>query len=148
MPIKQTLTTWNGKSADDIEAIFDQHHNDPDFLDATTGLLKDLSTQKGATWLLKKWLENGSEIKAEHLKRVYGCLPVLQHWESKLHILQCMPYLPINQKEKPKVESFLRGTLTDTNKFVRAWSYNGFYELALRHPEYIEEVQQFFQIWL
>ncbi len=37
-------------------------------------------------------------------------------------------------------------TLTDHNKFVRAWSYNGFFELSRQHSEYLDETKQFFQM--
>ncbi len=33
---------------------------------------------------------------------------------------------------------FLERNLCDENKFLRAWSYNGFHELARQHREYID----------
>ena len=41
---------------------------------------------------------------------------------------------------------FLRNCLVDNNKFVRAWAYNGFYELAVQYPEYEKETKQFFEM--
>lgn len=38
---------------------------------------------------------------------------------------------------------FLRNCLISDNKFVRAWAYNGFYELALQYPAYKTEVKKF-----
>ena len=148
MSINQEIATWNGKSADDIRAVYDKHHSESDFLDTILKLKNDSSYQKGATWLLKKWLESGNQLEAEHIKNVYGSLQSLEDWESKLVVLQSIPYMPIEKDEKTNVESFLRVTLTDSNKFVRAWSYNGLYELALQYPEYIEEVKQFFEMAL
>jgi len=77
---------------------------------------------------------------------VYKSLGTQEHWEAKLHILQSLPYLPIAERNRKAVEAFLRLTLTDANKFVRAWSYNGFYELARQHPKYQAETEQFFQM--
>ena len=73
-------------------------------------------------------------------------LDKLEHWETKLHILQSIPFMPIEITERKKVDAFLRETLTDPNKFVRAWSYNGFYELAMQHSEYLNETKQFFEM--
>ena len=42
----------------------------------------------------------------------------------------------------------MRHNLTATNKFVRAWSYNGLYELARRDPVYLPEVEQIFELAL
>ncbi|MES9854708.1 MAG: hypothetical protein ABW170_23100 [Candidatus Thiodiazotropha sp. L084R] len=148
MSIKQDIERWDGKSASDIGAVYDNYHIKPDFLDITLLLKSDVSYQKGATWLLKKWLESGNQLQAEHIKNVYSSLQLLKDWESKLHILQSIPYMPIDKNEKLSVESFLRGTLTDSNKFVRAWSYNGFYELAKQYPEYAEKVKQLFEMAL
>jgi len=148
MSINQEIATWDGKSADDIGAVYIEHHSKPGFLDSITNLITDAANQKGATWLLKKWLESGNQFEAERIRKVYDSLQALNDWESKLHVLQCIPYMPIEKDKKRNVELFLRITLTDSNKFVRAWSYNGFYELALQYPEYVNEVKQFFEMAL
>ncbi len=70
----------------------------------------------------------------------------IEQWESKLHILQSFPFMPIPHSEKKKVEVFLRKCLVENNKFVRVWAYNGFYELAVQFPEYINETKQFFEM--
>ncbi|MEW8322573.1 MAG: hypothetical protein AB2606_07985 [Candidatus Thiodiazotropha taylori] len=51
-----------------------------------------------------------------------------------------------SQVEQEEVSAFLRECLTSSNKFVRAWSYNGFYELAIQHPQYQQETKVFFEM--
>lgn len=148
MGVNQEIAEWNGKSADDIGAIYKQYYGNPDFADTVLNLIKDADLQKGATWLLKKWLESGNQLKNELIKEVYGSLQSLKDWESKLHILQSIPFMPIGKNEREKVEAFLRVTLTDRNKFVRAWTYNGFYELTVQYPEYTHEVKRLFEMAL
>ena len=148
MSIEQEIMKWNGKSKDDIEAVYETYRNKPNFLDTILTLKSDVSYQKGATWLLKKWLESGNQIKAGQVKNIYGSLSSLNDWEAKLHVLQSIPYMPIGVDDRSNVESFLRETLTDSNKFIRAWSYNGFYELAVQYPEYVVEVEQFLEMAL
>ncbi|WP_448250543.1 hypothetical protein [Thalassotalea agariperforans] len=54
--------------------------------------------------------------------------------------------MPITDAYSRSVYNFLIITLTDQNKFVRAWTYNGLYELSKQHPEYIKEAKQFFEM--
>ena len=146
MSMNQKIAAWDGKSADDIGTIYENYHRKQEFVDTVLKLIKDVSCQKGATWLLKKWLESGKQLDNRCIQEAYDALPELEDWESKLHILQCIPFMPIEKHQKDNVESFLRVTLSDTNKFVRAWSYNGFYELAMQHPEYAKEAKQLFEV--
>ncbi len=146
MNIEQEIAAWNGKSADDIRVIYKSHHAMPDFSSTVIKLLKESVYQKAATWLLKTWLESGNKLDNSQIKVIYGFLNKLDHWEAKLHVLQSMPFMPIEKTERKNVENFLRITLTDHNKFVRAWSYNGFYELATQHSEYVNETKQFFEM--
>jgi hypothetical protein len=44
--------------------------------------------------------------------------------------------MPILKPEKKMVEALLRECLVDNNKFIRAWSYNVFYELSIQYPEH------------
>ncbi len=41
------------------------------------------------------------------------------------------------------VVTFLRVGLQDKNKFVRAWSYSGFYLLGQQYPEYQDEAKAY-----
>ena len=148
MSIEQSIAAWDGKSTDDIQSVYDSHKSKPEFIGEILILNNEASYQKGATWLLKKWLESGNLITTDNVKNVFASLQSLNDWESKLHILQSIPYMPIEKEQKSNVERFLRTTITDSNKFVRAWSYNGFYELAMQYPEYTKEVRQFFDMAL
>jgi hypothetical protein len=47
---------------------------------------------------------------------------------------------------RSELERFVRIKLSDPNKFVRAWAYKGFYELAKAFPEYQTEASQFFEM--
>ncbi|WP_286235611.1 hypothetical protein [Thalassotalea sediminis] len=54
--------------------------------------------------------------------------------------------MSITNEESSNVYKFLRQTLTDQNNFVRAWSYNGFYELSRQHSMYKDETEQYFEM--
>lgn len=144
MSIEQKLSAWDGKSAADIRAIYDEYHTRDDFTDRIVELTTKPDCQKGATWLLKAWLETGNTLKQSQVSRIYGLLNKLEHWEAKLHVLQSIPFMTIAEADRDSVYRFLRTTIIDQNKLVRAWSYNGFYELSSQHGEYKEESERYF----
>ncbi|GJL62491.1 MAG: hypothetical protein NPIRA04_11450 [Nitrospirales bacterium] len=146
MNLKQEIAAWDGKSKDDIRDIYDRYCHASSFVSEVLRLTKQEPLQKGTTWLLKRHLEKTGCLESSEVKEVYLLLLKLEHWESKLHILQSIPYLPIPRTHKKKVEIFLRECLANDEKFVRAWTYNGFYELAVQYPEYQEETKKLFEI--
>lgn len=146
MSLEQEIAAWDGKSSDYIREIYESNHRQPDFVDNIIKLTIDATYQKGSTWLLKVWLESGNKLEKRQIRKIYDLLNKLEHWEAKLHVLQRISFMPIEQKMGNKVNAFLRKTRTDQNKFIRAWSYNGYYELAKQHPEYLNETKQLFEM--
>jgi len=146
MIIKSEIERWDGKSASDIGDIYTRHCHESSFVSEIITFIGVDKLQKGATWLLKRYLENEKELSKSEVISIYKNLEVIDHWESKLHILQSLPFMPIGNRQKNKVEAFLRKCLVDNNKFVRAWAYNGFYALAVQYPEYKKETKQFFEM--
>ena len=146
MCIRQEISSWDGKSAKVIRGIYDRNCHKSSFVSEVLRLVKHQTLQKGATWLLKRYLENSGCLEPRAIKEVYQLLPKLEHWETKLLVLQCIPYMPIPKTHKKKVETFLRECLVDDTKFVRAWAYSGLYELAFQYPEYQEETKQLFEM--
>ncbi len=146
MHIEQEIASWDGKSVDGIRAIYDAHKVEKHFADAIIALSFTEACEKGATWLLKAWLEAGNELAQPQIAKIYGSLNQLKHWEAKLHVLQSIPFMPITDAECSGLYAFLRATLADPNKFVRAWSYNGFYELSRQHAKYLDETKQYFEM--
>ena len=138
--LEADVAAWDGKSADAIAGVYARHAGRRGFLDGLVALLEKEPLQRGATWLLKHHLEQADEPGDRKLAdRVYAVLPDLTHWESRLHVLQCVPRLPISRARRKRVEAFVREALEDQKKFVRAWAYGALYELARQHDEYRAE---------
>ncbi|TQV89298.1 hypothetical protein [Aliikangiella coralliicola] len=144
--LKQQLKTWDGKSADDIAAIYHICRSLPNFINKTIKLMQNTEFQCGASWLLKYHCEQGGKITPLQVINIYRQVNELEHWSSQLHILQTMPSLPITQENQTIVESFLRRCIVSDNKFVRAWAYNGFDILATQHVQFRKEVDQFLEM--
>ncbi len=146
MSIEHEILNWDGKSSSDIGEVYNRYCNDDILPKTLVELSYKTEFQKGATWMLKHYLENGNEMKSNEISALVRLAPFLEHWESKLHFLQCLPYLVIGKSQQRTTELFLRKCITDDKKFVRAWAYNGFYELARQYPEYKPEVLKFFDM--
>ncbi len=146
LSIEREIIKWDGKSSSDINVIYNRYSNNDSFVSEIIKLIQQETLQKGTTWLLKRYLENGRAIAPNEISTIFNLLPKLEHWESKLHILQCIRFMQIAKTEKKGVEKFLRKCLTDSNKFVRAWAYHGFYEISIQYPEYKNETKQLFEI--
>ena len=95
MSIEQEILGWDGKSAIDIQAVYDRCHTESNFIDTIIKLLLTQAHEKGATWLLKAWLEAGNILETSQISKIYESLTQLKHWEAKLHVLQCISFMPI-----------------------------------------------------
>lgn len=88
------------------------------------------------TALLKRLAENGMRFTSEQRRTIFDSLAEVTDWESKLHLCQMLQHVKIAKGSQANVAWFLDRCLADPNKFLRAWAYNGFYELAKQHREY------------
>ena len=136
------LGSWDGKSAAVLQSIYERHSADADFLPTLLARLADVHLQRAATWLLKRHIELGNSLSATECRSVLGSLAAQEDWESKLHLLQCLPHLSVAEEGREGLEAFLDACVRSDRKFVRAWAYNGFNELALRFPQYRDAVDE------
>ena len=142
MTLLEEIASWDNKSATVLQSTYERHSDREDFLATILEHIADVELQRAATWLLKRHLEVGNSLSPGGSRAILGVLSDQEHWESKLHILQCLPYLDIPEDESAGLEQFLDSCLESDYKFLRAWAYNGFNELSLRFPRYREEVNR------
>ena len=142
MSLEQKIANWDGKSKETITAIYERFENESAFAPTLVRLSGQSELERGATWLLKRYLESGGTLSAKDVSQLLSALPASEDWEAKLHILQCLTLLRIADKDRTTVEAFVREGLDSDNKFVRAWAYSGFYELARQFRDYRDEAEQ------
>ena len=142
MTLLEEIVSWDNRSVTVLQSTYQRHSDEDDFLATILGHIADVELQRAGTWLLKRHLEGGNSLSPGDSRSILGALSDLKHWESKLHILQCLPYLEIPEDQSAGLERFLDSCLEGDNKFLRAWAYNGFNELSLRFPRYREEVNR------
>lgn len=138
MVLRDILLAWDGKKTEPLQAAFEAGQADPEFMPSLVFFLGEETLQPAASWLLKRGVEQGELPDPALTELLLGFLPICRHWATRLHLLQILPYLTLPQSRKVEVETFVRDAMADKNKFVRAWSYSGFYHLAVCFPEYRE----------
>lgn len=132
----EKMAAWDGKSVAVLQSAYERHHAEENFVTTILEHLAKVEAQRAATWLLKKHLEAGNTLTAAESRAIVGGLSLQEHWESKLHMLQCIRWLNIAEEDCAALERFLDAGVRSDSKFVRAWAYNGFNELSLRFPRY------------
>ena len=146
MTLKQEIGGWDKRSVHFIRSIYKLHHSDQEFFDQLITLMNDVPLQGGVTWLIKYHLNN-SDYKptANQAYEIYKNTCALNDWDGQLHILQIMSRLPIAENQQKEVENFLQKSIASNVKFVRAWAYDGFYQLACQHPDYRAKAEILFE---
>ena len=129
------LRAWDGSSVDPLQEVYRHYGTHSRFLPLLTQELGKETTGRPSSWLLKHYFEANRDVPEEVALIVFSHLDNLKHWEEKLHILQCFQYLPLEVADKNQLVLFIENCLTEKNKFVRAWAYNGYFLLAQRYPD-------------
>lgn len=121
-----------------LEDLLSRHPATHSLVRRLVALVGDETVQEQATWMLKRLAENHVNLKTSHLIALFGSASELSTWLSKLHVCQMLQHVVIPEESTGSVAWMLERNLMDENRFLRAWSYNGFYELAKQHPKYID----------
>jgi hypothetical protein len=137
MSLRSDIADWDCKSADDIRAVYDEHVRKRGFLKNIVSLTGEAELAVGTTWLLKNHFDEGGEPLSDALAfELFGYTDRLARWEARLHLLQCMQHVAVPTKRAQRVERFVSGCLSEETKFVRAWAYSAYHDLAASHPRY------------
>jgi len=139
MSLKEELERTNGDSGS-LELLLARRQSTRSFVNQLVLLIApdEPKLQIKATALLKRLAENKIRFTRSQLAAIFDSLAEATHWEAKLHLCQMLQHIKIPNGSETKVVWFLERCLSEENKFLRAWAYNGFYELAKQHHEYYD----------
>ncbi len=146
MKLVEAISKLNSHSPADLKVIYADFSEDPGFVASLLTLLVNNNTEIKSSWLLKHYLSCGNQLTSQQNSQLFHLLAGLDNWQAQLEILQSLSYMPVQPADRSVVEAFLRRCLASANKFVRAWSYNGFDILAEQYPQYRAEVDLFFEM--
>ncbi len=62
MSLLKDLQSWDGKSVNTIEKIASNYEQDSSLINELLPILEKEALQKGATWILKHYLESGGML--------------------------------------------------------------------------------------
>ncbi len=136
--LKDELAQWDG-SVESLGLTYQHRHADKDFLKELLALFTVQPLQLPASWLLKHALEDGVILADKQVSRLLKSAASLENWQARLHLLQSLQYLSIPSNSTDVLHAFLTACLQEDNKFIRAWAYQGFIELAQQHAAYQAE---------
>lgn len=135
------LQGWDGKHTEYLIDIYKANLLNPDFLDDLISIFRDdINLDVAATWLLKHHLEHKNIFFEKQIEAIFQYTNNAKHWGAQLHLLQILPMVRLNYKVLEQVEEFIKNCLKSPKKLVRAWAYNGLYELYNYKPELKKEV--------
>jgi hypothetical protein len=147
MDLECKLREWDGVHIEYLTRIYAAHYLDLIFFHTLISIcINDQSLQKPTTWLIKHHYDNGHTLPCDLTEKLLTTCKNIENWEAKLHLLQLLPYIKLTEKSIIITEDFTRKCLKDNNKFVRAWAYNGIYELTKYIPELNNELESICKI--
>ena len=136
------LKSWDGVHIESVTKLYDENVENSDFFEDLVVIYKnEQELQKVATWLIKHHYDKGNKLPNSLTEKLLSTCATIENWEAKLHILQLLPHFELTEKSLIATEGFARNCLTDKNKFVKAWAFNGLYVLTKYIPELKNELQ-------
>lgn len=140
--LKSKLELWDGVHIEYLKKLYQVNSSSLDFFEnLITICVNEQDLQKAATWLIKYHYDNGQALPDYLTERLLTACKNVENWEAKLHLLQLLPHFNLTDKSIIITDDFARECLADNNKFVRAWAYNGLYELTKYIPELKTELE-------
>jgi hypothetical protein len=140
--LKSKLKLWDGIHIEYLKELYEVNSSSLDFFEnLVTICVNEQDLQKTTTWLIKHHYDNGQTLPESITERLLTTCKNVENWEAKLHLLQLLPHFNLTKKSIITTDHFTRECLIDNNKFVRAWAYNGLYELTKYIPELITELE-------
>lgn len=99
----------------------------------------DKDMQTGASWLLRAYLADGSELASSQVGRLASNLLDMHDGFGRLHLCQAMDHIVVPRAHADVFADFFRSCQGTKNTFLRAWAPHGFFQLAQQFEEYRAE---------
>lgn len=136
------LKLWDGVHIEYLSELYRANFKRLEFFENLVTLtIHEQDLQKATTWLLKHHYDQGQTLPKLLTEKLLTTCNNIVNWEAKLHLLQLLPHFKLTGKSIPVADDFVRNCLKDNNKFVRAWAYNGLFELTKYIPEMKTELE-------
>ncbi|TDQ66777.1 hypothetical protein ATL17_0781 [Maritalea mobilis] len=141
-PLIQALLAFDGKQIAPLKQGLAAAEAG-DFLSLTDYFAHDnVMFQTGATWLVKGALECSKEIPANVVEAMFDAADHYAHWEPKLHALQSVQYLDVEQINRKKVAAALPVLSDDKKTLVQVWALDADVRLHIENESQLNRLRQ------
>ena len=142
MKLADAIRNFDGKHIEPLEAVASELLTDEGGVDALLVLSHsdDVKTQTAATWILKWLYEQQVTFTKPQTQEVLRLLREVTSWVAKLHLLQILDGLVIPPRNGNGLRKTLDLHVSDENKLLRAWAYNGLFVLGDQISRFREDV--------
>lgn len=139
--VRAALHAFDGKDFDGLRAIHDEGPASEEVLETLLDVFDERPAwvAAAATWLLRRYVEDGVEIREEMCARLVERLPLLPDGFARLHVCQTTQHLTIPEASAPGLADFFRECAVSPNTYLRAWAPDAFAHLALQHEAFADE---------
>ncbi|MFK8033272.1 MAG: hypothetical protein AB8B94_03930 [Hyphomicrobiales bacterium] len=129
------LSKFDGRTTTSLTDIEVAHGHEDGYVNSLIFLIGNGETNQsdGATWLIKAWLEQNKPFSKAQSDQLIERLPLIDCWQSQLHICQSIKNLTISASEASHVCEWLHGLLRHEKPFLRAWSLNALIVISNTH---------------
>lgn len=131
--LDDALAGWDGKSREDILDIEATWGEDEAYLEDLICWVGDPDTSDAASWLLKHAQDQRRPLP--DLRTALQAGAESPHWPTRLHLLQMLPDLTLDNRMRPAAEVLVFSSLSHERAMVRAWAYAGADQLAVTHAD-------------
>lgn len=124
MELIKALQDFDGKRTGVLEQLDASLPRDDSSATQLLEIAKHPNTnlQVAATWILKRWSEDGDPHIEDAAASLVELLKNAVHWEVRLHLLQMLSRTRIPSTSLSILKKELQCLMADKNKLVRAWS--------------------------
>jgi hypothetical protein len=145
--VESLLESWDGRGVEPFRHAAQVVPQEPAALMGLLRLARSPSdrVEVGATWVLKHHLEAGVVCDGRTGGSLIALISRARREESRLHLLQCLPFLQLSAAQATKLHPTLLEEIASPNAFVRAWAYNGLGLLVRHDDRFLPEVRDLFQ---
>ena len=137
--MKDVLSDFDNRSTGSLEAWLDELPEAPGLTEEVAQELLGLTaTEPGrlgaaATWMLKALLERGLVLERKQVARLGRTLDSLTDPWAALHVCQSVRFFQVTARNVSQFARFFERCAATDQKFLRAWSIDGYWRLAQAH---------------
>ena len=150
--LKEVLSHFDNRSTQSLEAWLDELPEARGLTEEVAQELLELTAIEpdrfaaAATWMLKALLERGLVLERKQVARLARTLDALTDPWAALHVCQSMRFFLVPARNASQFARFLERCASSDQKFLRAWSVDGYWRLSQAHerllPRALELLEQ------